>query len=95
MTWGALVFKVGYHPRLKELGLFFRTRRCTCIHRLGVQNHAKLKEKKKKKKKKGGVFVIFYKFRKGHDGKIKGGKIMQKRVIRVCFHTWKIRALIG
>ena len=44
----------------------FGTRRCTCVHRLGEQNHAK--------SKKECVFVIFYKFGKGHDGKNEGGK---------------------
>ena len=63
------------------LGSFFRTRQCTCVHRLGVQNHAKLE--------KGVCFHHNYKFGKGHDGKIKKNN-EQKRIIRVYFHTWKI-----
>ena len=43
---GALVFEVGYHPckNFTKLGLFFRTRGCTCVHCLGVQNYAKLEK---------------------------------------------------
>ena len=61
---GALVFEVGYHPRKKSrnLGLFFRTRQCTRVHRLGVQNRAKLG--------KNGVFLVIDKFWKRHDGQI-------------------------
>ena len=40
----------------------FRTRRCTCVHRLGVQSHAKLEKRV--------CFCHFYKFWKRH-GKIK------------------------
>ena len=45
---GALAFEVGYHPRKKKiasLGLFFRTRQYTRVHRLGVQKRAKLEKK--------------------------------------------------
>ena len=45
---GPLVFEVGYHPRKKKitsLGLIFRTRQCTHVHRLGVQKRAKLEKR--------------------------------------------------
>ena len=44
---GPLVFQGGYHPRKKihVIGSFFRTKRCTRVHRLGYQKHAKLKKR--------------------------------------------------
>ena len=42
---GPLVFQGGYHPCKKIhiiIGSFFRTKRCTRVHRLGYQKHAKL-----------------------------------------------------
>ena len=47
-----------------QLGLFFRTRQCTRVHRLGVQKHAKFEKKR-------CVFGHIDKFWKGHDGQIK------------------------
>ena len=68
--------------------MFFRTRHCTRVHRLGVQKCAKLK-------KKGCVFGHIDKFWKGHDGQIKKNAcknaylgsifILEKYVIRVIF----------
>ena len=47
---GALVFEVVYHPHKKKkrivIRVVFRTRQCTCVHRLGVQKRAKLEKKK-------------------------------------------------
>ena len=42
---GSLLFEVGY-PRKKSRnkGCLFKTRQCTRVHRLGVQNRAKLKK---------------------------------------------------
>ena len=59
---GPLVFEVGYQPRkkihvIRGLGLFFRTRQCTRIHRLGVQKREKLE-------KKGVFLVMLTNFRK-------------------------------
>ena len=53
--WGSLIFEVGYHPNKKihVIRVVFRTRRCTCLHCLGVQNW-----------KKGCVFEIFTNFGK-------------------------------
>ena len=44
-----------------------------------------------KLEKKKVCFCNFYKFGKGHDGKIKK-KNMTKLIIRVYFHFWKIHA---
>ena len=67
--------------KFTQLGLFFMTRRCTCVG-----------AKSCKIRKKGCVLSHFYKFGKGYDGKIERKKIMQKHVIRVHFHTSKICA---
>ena len=91
MNWGgALVFELGYHPRKKiTLGLFFRTRQCTRVHRLGVQNHAKLEKRV--------CFCYTDKLWKGHAGQIKKNAckyvylgsifIPVKYVFRVCFKS--------
>ena len=44
---GPLVFQGGYHPRKENhiIRSFFRTKRCTRVHHLGYQKHAKLKKK--------------------------------------------------
>ena len=47
-----------------QLGLFFRTRQCTRVRRLGVQKRAKFEKKKR-------VFDHCDKIWKGHDGQIK------------------------
>ena len=72
--------------KFMKLGLFFRTRQCTRVHRLWVQKRAKLE--------KGG-FCHIDKFWKGHDGQIKKNAyknaylgyifIPEKYVIRVLF----------
>ena len=43
---GALVSEVGYHPRKKidVIRVVFRTKQCTRVHRLGVQERAKLEK---------------------------------------------------
>ena len=80
---GALVFEVGYHPRKKIhiIRVVFQDRTMYLCTSFRV---AKLEKK--------GVFCHFYKFREGHDGKIKKNTCKIKHVIRVYFHTWKICA---
>ena len=69
--------------------MFFRTRQCTRVHRLGVQKCAKLEKR-----------VCFWPYRqvwKGHDGQIKKNTckntylgsifIHEKYVFRVCFES--------
>ena len=80
-----LKLKIILVKKFMSLGLFFRTRRCTCVHCLGVQNHANLE-------KKGCVFCHFHKFGKGRNRKMKKKHHVCKNVIRVYFHTWKIHA---
>ena len=75
--------------KFTQLGLFFRTRRCTRAYRLGVQNMQYWK--------KECVFGHIDKFWKGHDGQIKKktcknaylGSIFtpEKYVFRVCFES--------
>ena len=59
-----------------------------CIHHLWVQNHVKLK----KKKKKSVFFVIFTNLGKDmtKNEEEEEKKNMQKHIIRVYFHSWKI-----
>ena len=88
---GALEYQGGDIRLIQKfmlLGLFFRTRQCTHVHRLGVQKRAKLE-------KKGCVFGPIDKFWKGHDRQIKKNAcknaylgsifIPEKYVIRVLF----------
>ena len=44
---GPLVFQGGYHPRKKihVIRVVFQDQRCTRVHRLGYQKHAKLKKR--------------------------------------------------
>ena len=92
-SWGTLVYEVGYHPRKKIHVIrvfFFRTRQCTCIHRLGVQKRAKFGKKRH-------VFGYIDKFWKGHDAQIKKNAckdaylgsifIPVKYRFRVCFES--------
>ena len=71
------------------LGLFFRTRQCTRVHRLGVQKRAKLEKRV--------CFWSYDKFWKGHDGQIKEKRMQNtylgsifipaKYVFRGCFES--------
>ena len=66
---------------INNLGLFFRTRRCMCVHPLGVQNHAKLEKRV--------CFCLFCKFGKAHDGKIQEKNMQKCIILRVYFNIWK------
>ena len=62
-------------PKNQDQAMYVRTS-------FRVQNHAKFEKKL--------IFVVFTNFGKDIIGKLKE-KNMQKRGIRVYFHTWKLR----
>ena len=63
--WGPLKCQGGYQarPKIHVIRVFFRTRHCTRVHRLGMQKHAKLEKR--------GIYGHIGKFWKEHDRQIK------------------------
>ena len=84
--------------KFTELGLFFRTRQCTCVHCFGGVKMCKIG-------KKGCVFGHIDNFWKEHDGQIKKNTcknmylgcifIPEKYVFRVCFESPFTRMISG
>ena len=67
-NWGSFPYarESGYPPHKKnvQLGLFFRTKQCTHIHRLGEQTQAKFE--------KGVFLAMFVNTLKEHNRQMKG-----------------------